>query len=100
MAFWDIRRYIELSWLNSRGYWHLLHIGQGRDNGQHFTLPMTLAPENKLASIVLKETPAAGPDRGVREGKEAVLRAHREPNRPQGSGKRSLTREGAMWHVP
>lgn len=61
---------------------------------------MTLAPGNKLASIVLKETPATGLDRGVREGKEAVLRAHREPNYPQGSGKRGLTREDAAWHVP
>lgn len=42
---------------------------------------MTLAPDNKLASIVLKEASAAGPDRGVREGKEAVLRALRDLER-------------------
>lgn len=38
----------------------------------------TLAPENKMASIVLTETPAIGSDRGVGEGKEVALKAQGE----------------------
>lgn len=88
-----------LSWLNSRCYyWLLLHVGQGRDTAQHSTVPTTLAPENKLASVVLKETPARGSDRGAGEEEEEVLGAHRKLS--SGPWEERPDQDSATWHVP
>lgn len=61
-------RYFELSWPKSRCC--LLHKDQGRDTVQHSALPRTLAPENKLASVVLRKVPTIGSDEGVGVGVE------------------------------